>query len=173
MFKFKNRRGNATDRKGNTVKRLTCVLSILLGLVAISTAPVNADSDERSVTIAATGFFGAGAELGAVALQGLMVGTGVFIGADGSASGTFHAVLQGNALEHSQEITVEGNVTEGSVADGRATFSGIAALDLGDGAPPLPNIAFSVTAAADGVVLKIDSTTLPAAGFTAGAVTIE
>jgi hypothetical protein len=39
--------------------------------------------------------------------------------------------------------------------------------------PPLPNVAFSVTAAADGVGLAIDSTTLPAAGLTSGAVTIE
>ena len=69
---------------------------------------------------------------------------------------------------------MEGNVSEGSVAaDGRATFSGTASLDWGDGAPPLPSVAFSVTAAADGVVLKIDSITLPAATLTAGAVTIE
>ena len=73
-----------------------------------------------------------------------------------------------------QEITVEGKVSEGSVAaDGRATFSGTASLDWGDGAPPLPSVAFTVTAAADGVVLKIDSITLPAATLTAGAVTIE
>ena len=156
------------------MKRLTCVLPILLGLVAITTAPVIADSDERSVTGAATGLFGAGAELGPVALEGIMMGTGVYIEADGSASGTFHAVLQGSSLGHSREITVEGNASEGSVAaDGRATFSGTASLDWGDGAPPLPSVAFSVTAAADGVVLKIDSITLPAATLTAGAVTIE
>ena len=43
------------------MKRLTYVLPILLALVAITTAPVSADSDERSVTGAATGLFGAGA----------------------------------------------------------------------------------------------------------------
>jgi len=156
------------------MNRLTCVLPILLGLVAITTAPVIADSDERSVTGAATGLFAAGAELGAVALQGIEMGTGVFIEADGSASGTFYAGLQGSSLGLPREITVEGNVSEGSVApDGRATFSGTASLDLGDGSPPLPNITFSVTVGADGVVLAIDSTTLPAAGLTAGAVTIE
>ena len=156
------------------MKRITCVLAILLGLVASTTASVIADGDERSVTAAANGVFAAGAELGAVALQGIELGTGVFIEADGSASGTFHAVLQGSLLGVPREITVEGKVSEGSVgADGRATFSGTASLDLGDGSLPLSSIAFSVTAGADGVVLAIDSTRLPAAGFTTGAVTIE
>ena len=163
----------STNRQGNAMKRLTCVLPILLGLVAITTAPVSADSDERSVTGAATGLFGAGAALGPVALQGVELGTGVFIEADGSAAGTFHAVLNGTSLGSPREITVEGKVSEGSVAaDGRATFSGTASLDLGDGTPSLSGIAFSVIAGADGVVLVIDSTTLPAAGLTAGAVTI-
>src|SRR5687768_4112086 len=162
-----------TNRQRNAMKHLTCVRAIVLGVIAITAVPVSADG-ERSVTGAATCLFPAGAELGAVALQGIVMGTGVFIEADGSASGTFHAVLQGSALGHPQEITVEGNATEGSVAtDGRATFSGTASLDLGDGAPPLPGVAFSVTAAEDGLILKIDSTTLPAVGLTGGAVVIE
>jgi len=156
------------------MKRFSCVLSILLGLAAIMTASVNAQGDERSVTGAADGLFAAGAVLGPVALQGIGLGTGVFIEADGSASGTFHAVLQGTSLGSPREITVEGNVNQGSVAaDGRATFSGTASLDLGIGAPPLTGVAFSVTAGADGVVLVIDSTLLPVAGITAGAVTVE
>ena len=154
------------------MKRMTCALAIVL--VAITTTSVTADSGERSVTGAARGLFGAGAALGAVALQGVELGTGVFIEADGSASGTFHAVLQGSSLGVAREITVEGNVSEGSVgSDGRATFSGTASLDLGDGAPALPGVAFSVTAGSDGLVLAIDSATLPAAGLTSGAVTIE
>ena len=167
MFRFAN-------RQGNVMKPLTCVRAIVLGLVAVATAPVIADDGERSVTAAATCLFPVEAELGAVALQGIEIGTGVFIEADGSASGTFHAVLQGTALGFSREITLEGKVSEGSVGiDGRATFSGTASLDLGDGAPPLPSVAFSVTAGADDVVLVIDSTPLPAAGLTAGALTIE
>jgi hypothetical protein len=83
-------------------------------------------------------------------------------------------VLLGSALGSSREITVEGKVTEGSVgADGRATISGTASLNLGDGTPPLPSVAFSVIVGADGVALTIDSTVLPAAGLTGGAVTIE
>jgi len=156
------------------MKRLICVLAIVLGLVAITITPVTADSDAQSVTGAAKGLFGPGAALGAVELQGVELGTGVFIEVDGSASGTFHATLQGSSLGLPQEITLEGKVSEGSVgADGRATFSGTASLDLGDGGPPLLGIAFSVIAGADGVALAIDSTPLPAAGLTAGAVTIE
>src|SRR5687768_11875840 len=162
-----------TNRQRNAMKHLTCVRAIVLGVIAITAVPVSADG-ERSVTGAATCLFPAGAELGAVALQGIEIGTGVFLEADGSASGTFHAVLQGSALGHSREITLEGKASEGSVGfDGRVTFSGTASLDLGDGAPPLPSVAFSVTAGADEVVLVIDSTPLPAAGFTAGAVTVE
>ena len=79
------------------MNRLTCVLPILLGIVAITTAPVIADSGERSVTGAATGLFAAGAELGPVAFQRIEIGTGVFIEVDGSASGTFYAGLQGSS----------------------------------------------------------------------------
>jgi hypothetical protein len=156
------------------MKRLTCVFAIVLGIAATTPIRVLAGSDGSSVTGAGKGLFGAGAALGAVDLQGLELGTGVFIEADGSASGTFHAVLQGSSLGQRREITVEGKASQGSpAADGRATFSGTASLDFGDGAPPLPGVAFSVTAGADGLVLKIDSTTLPAAGLTAGAIAIE
>src|SRR5688572_17782552 len=115
------------------MKQLTCVCAIVvLGLVAITTVHVSAADGEHSVTGAAKCLFGAGAELGPVALEGIMMGTGVYIEPDGSASGTFHAVLQGSSLGNSREVTVEGNVSEGSVAaDGRATFSGTASLDWG------------------------------------------
>lgn len=156
------------------MKRLTYVRVIVLGL-AIIAAPVGvgADSDDHSVTAAASGLFATGVELGAVALQGVQIATGVFIEADGTASGTFHAMLQGSTLGSPQEITVEGNVTGGSVdADGRATFSGTASLDLGNGAPPLLNVAFSVTAGSDDVVLVVDSVTLTAT-LSGGAITID
>jgi hypothetical protein len=155
------------------MKRLTLIGAIVLGL-AMTAAPVGADSDDHSVTAAATALFAAGAELGPVALQGVQIATGVFIEADGTASGTFHATLQGSALGGSpQEITLEGTVTGGSLdAEGRATVSGNASLDLGNGAPPLANIAFSVTVGSDEVVLVIDSTSLTAT-LSTGAVTIE
>ena len=158
-------------RRESAMKRL-CVFAIVLGL-AITAAPVGADSDDHSVTAAASGLFAAGAELGPVALEGVQIATGVFIEVDGTASGTFHAALQGSSLGSPQEITVEGNVTGGSVdGDGRATFSGIASLDLGNGAPPLANVAFSVTVGSDDVVLVVDSVTLTAS-LSGGAVTID
>ena len=83
-------------------------------------------------------------------------------------------MLQGTSLGSPRQLTIEGKVSEGSVAaDGRATFSGTASFDFGDGMPPLPGVPFHVTAGGDGVVLVINSTELPAAGLTAGAVTID
>jgi hypothetical protein len=157
------------------MKRMMCVLSIVVGLMPLAPAPVVAvGEDARSVTGAAAGLFGAGATLGAVAIESVELGTGVFIEADGSASGTFHAVLRGSSLGIAQQITLEGKVSEGSVSpEGRATFSGTASLDVGDGGPPLAGVAFSVTAAPDGLVLTIASTPLPAAGLTTGALTID
>ena len=157
------------------MKRLTYVFcAVALGVSAIATVRTNAYSDARSVIGAGRGTFSAGATLGAVALQGMELGTGVLIEADGSASGIFHAVLQGNSAGDARALTVEGNVSEGSIgADGRATFSGTASFDFGDGTPPLPGVPFQVIAGADGVVLAINSTTLPAAGFAAGGVTVD
>ena len=156
------------------MKRLTCILAIVLAIAAIAPASVTADSDARSVTAAASGTFGAGAALGAVALTGVEIGTGVFIEPDGSASGTFHATLQGSSLGSARELSLEGNVSEGSIgADGRATFGGTATIDFGDGTPPLPSVPFRVIAGADGVVLTIESTTLPAAALSGGGVTID
>jgi hypothetical protein len=156
------------------MKRLTCIFAIVLGLATFTTASVVGYSNAASVTAAGTGLFETGATLSGVALQGVRLGTGVFIEADGSASGTFHAVLQGRALGVSRELTVEGKVDAGTVsADGRATFSGTASFDFGDGTPPLPAVTFSVIAGTDGLVLAIDSTTLPATALTTGAITIE
>src|SRR5580765_3924446 len=105
----------STNRNGNAMKRSTRGLSILFGIAAIATASVKAQGDERSVTGAANGLFAAGAALGPVALQKIELGTGVFIEADGSASGTFHGVLQGTSLGVPREIAVVGNVNQGSV----------------------------------------------------------
>jgi len=156
------------------MKRLICICAVAVSVAAIASTRISGFSDARSVTGAGKGTFGPGAALGAVALQGLELGTGVLIEGDGSASGNFHATLQGTSLGSAVELTVEGKVTEGSIgADGRASFSGTATFDFGDGMPPLPAVPFQVIAGTDGLVLEINSTTLPAAGFTAGGVTVE
>jgi hypothetical protein len=160
------------------MKQLISVILIVLASVAFAPAPVPvvAATESGSVTGSGQGLFDAGAALGAINLDGLELGTGVFIEPNGSATGVFHAVLVGRSLlGQPQNITVEGNVNQGTMGpDGlRADFSGIATVDLGDGTAPLPGVPFSVSTTAGNVVLAIESTTLPAAGLTSGAVTIE
>ena len=76
-----------------------------------------------------------GATFNGVPLRGLTLGQGMFIAPAGSATGQFQAVLLGSSLLGTpQNITVEGEVSSGSVAaDGSATFSGTATVDMGDG----------------------------------------
>jgi hypothetical protein len=158
------------------MKHLLYITLIALALATAAFAPTTEDSDaEVSVTGAASGLFPAGAGLGLVSVDSLDLGTGVFIASDGSATGAFHAVLAGHSiLGDEQQITVDGKVTAGGAAiSGNTTFSGTATLDLGDGTPSIPGVGFSVMLTADGVVLAVDSTTLPSAALTAGAITVE
>lgn len=160
------------------MKQLISVVLIVLVSVAFAPAPVPvvAAIESGSVTGTGQGLFDAGAALGVINLDGLELGTGVFIEPNGSASGVFHAVLVGRSLlGEPQRVTIEGNVNQGTMAaDGlRADFSGIATVDLGDGSAPLAAVPFSVSTTAGNVVLAIESTTLPAAGLTSGVVTIE
>jgi len=154
------------------MKRLTCVLAIVFGVVALATTPVVADT-EGTVTAATAGLFAGSAALAGVSLDGLEVGTGVFISSDGSATGEFHAVLLGSSAL-GRQIVVEGKVSTGAVAlGGQASFGGTATVDLGDGTAPLPGVPFSVAATADSLVLVLDAINLPAALLTEGAITIE
>ena len=59
--------------------------------------------------------------------------------------GEFQAVLLGTSpLGTPQNVTVEGEVQSGAVgADGSATFSGTATVDMGDGTPALPDVPFT------------------------------
>lgn len=155
------------------MKQLLCVILTVLGLV--TTAPTSETSDaEIAVTAAASGLFPAGAGLGSLAVESVDLGAGVFINSQGSATGTFHAVLAAESLlGQQQQIAVDGRVTAGASSGDNTTFSGTATLDLGDGTPLLPAVPFSVTLTADGVALTIDSMPLPPAGITAGSMTIE
>jgi hypothetical protein len=113
--------------------------------------------------------------LAGVSVDGLEVGAGLFMNADGSAVGAFHAVLTGRtALGMTQQISVDGNVATAAMAPGgQVTFEGLAVVDLGDGTASLPRVPFSVTATADSVLLALDSTALPAAAISGGSITIE
>jgi len=159
------------------MKKLICVTLIVFGMVAFAfvPTPTTAAAEGGTVTGTSQGAFPAGTSLGPVALDSLQLGTGVIIDSDNSAVGNFHSVLTGrSALGQPQEITVEGNVSQGTVDEnGTASFSGIATLDAGGGAPLQAGVPFSVTTTSGSLVLVIGSTTLPPASLTGGSITIE
>lgn len=159
------------------MKKLVCVTLIVFGMAAFVFAPTptTAATEGGAITGTADGIFPAGSILGTVTLDGLQLGTGVIVEPDNSAVGTFHVVLIGRSLLGGrQEITVEGKVNQGTVDEnGTGSFSGIASIDFGDGAPLHPGVPFSVTTSASSLILAIESTTLPAASLTGGSVTIE
>jgi hypothetical protein len=150
---------------------LSAAMLALAGLLA--PAPVAAQ--DAGVTGAAEAAFPNGATFNGVPLRGLTLGQGLFVGQDGSATGQFQAVLQGTSLlGAAQNITVEGEVRGGSVgADGSATFSGIATVDMGDGTLPLPGVPFTVAASAGSLGLILNAVTLPTATVTGGSITIK
>ena len=83
-------------------------------------------------------------------------------------------MLQGtSALGTPQDITVEGEVREGSTGDGTATFSGTASVDMGNGMLPLAGVPFTVTASAENLGLTLNAVALPTAAITAGGISIE
>jgi hypothetical protein len=156
------------------MKRLTCILAIVLGTVGIATPLGIPEIEDVTVTGTTDGIFPVGSALGPVMLDSLELGTGVIIDADGSASGVFHAVLLGALLGQPQQITVEGKVLEGAAAPGgQARFNGDATVDLGDGTPPVIGVPFSVTASTGGLVLSLGTTTLPAATLPERSLTID
>ena len=128
-----------------------------------ATAKVN--QNNFNVTIAAYG----------IAVQPTIPGTGDFIAQDGSGMGEFQAVLLGTSpLGTPQNVTVEGEVQSGAVgADGSATFSGTATVDMGDGTPALPDVPFTVTVSAGSLGLTLNGVALPTATLSAGSITVK
>src|SRR2546421_11474483 len=132
------------------MNRLGLASMAILGLASLMTPPTVAAQEAAGVTGAAEATLPDGATFNGIPLRGLTLGQGLFIAPDGSATGQFQAVLLGTSLlGAAQNITVEGEVGGGSVgADGGATFSGTATVDMGDGTLPLPGVPFAVTASA-------------------------
>jgi hypothetical protein len=156
--------------------RLGFVVTVILGGTSLlAPAPVAAQEDVAGVTGAAEAIFPGGATFNGVPLSGLTLGQGIFLAADGSATGQFQAVLLGTSLLGApQEVTMEGEVRAGFVSgDGSATFSGTATVDMGDGTLPLPGVPFTVTASPGSLRLLLGATALPTATVTAGSITIE
>ena len=154
--------------------RLGLVLAAMLGPASLM-APAPAAAQDAGVTGAAEAAFPNGATFNGISLKGLTLGQGMFIAQDGSATGQFQAVLQGtSALGTPQNVTVEGEVRGGSVgADGSATFSGTATVDMGDGTLPLPGVPFTVTASAGSLGLILNAVALPTATLSAGSITVK
>src|SRR5437773_7464812 len=150
--------------------RLGFLSAAMLGLAGLlAPAPVAAQ-DAAGVTGAAEATLPDGATFNGIPLRGLTLGQGLFIAQDGSATGQVQAVLLGTSLlGAAQNITVEGEVSGGSVgADGSATFSGTATVDMGDGTLPLSGVPFTVTASAGSPGLIPNPGALPTPTPTAG-----
>jgi hypothetical protein len=154
--------------------RLGLALAAVLGAASVM-APTPAAAQDAGVTGAAEATFPDGAAFNGIPLRGLTLGQGMFIAQDGSATGQFQVVLQGtSALGTPQEVTVEGEVRGGSVAaDGSATFSGTATVDMGDGTLPLPGVPFTVTVSAGSLALILNAVALPTATLSAGSITVR
>ena len=155
--------------------RLGLVLAAMLGLAIVMAPALASAQDAAGVTGAAEAAFPNGAAFNGVPLKGLTLGQGMFIAQDGSAVGQFQAVLQGiSPLGTPQNVTVEGEVGGGAVgADGSATFSGTATVDMGDGTLPLPGVPFAVTVSAGSLGLIVNAVALPTATVTAGSITVK
>lgn len=149
------------------------VLAVVIGTLSLMPAPLSAQADGRSVAGAAAGSLPPGATLGAIPVSSVELGTGVLIEPDGSAAGSFHAVLYGSVFGQPRDLVLEGRITQGTASpDGSATFSGTGTLDVGDGLPPVTLAYLQVAVGATSLVLSIDAATLPVQ-LTAGAVSIE
>src|SRR5205085_11905283 len=99
------------------------------------------------VTGGGVGTFVSATAYSGVPLSGLDFGVGVAIPGDTSATGQFHATLQGTA---GQAIGVDGHASAGSIlADGSATISGTSTVDKGDGSAPATGVTFTLVAAVD------------------------
>jgi hypothetical protein len=155
--------------------RLGILLMAMLGLASNVVPAPAAAQDVAGVTGAAEAAFPNGATFNGISLKGLTLGQGMFIAQDGSAAGQFQAVLLGSSpLGTPQNVTVEGEVGGGSVgADGSATFSGTATIDMGDGTLPLAGVPFTVTASAGSIGLILNAVALPTAAVTAGSITVK
>jgi hypothetical protein len=158
------------------MKQFSCVVFVVLLLLGSSAMPNSSIGAGAGGTVTGVvqGTFALGASFASISLNGIEVGTGVFVEPDGTATGTFSAVLLGRSvLGQQQQITIDGRVLQGAIASGGSSrLSGIASIDLGDGMPSLTGVPFSVETTADSLVVTINSTTLPTT-LTGGSITIE
>jgi hypothetical protein len=156
--------------------KLIYLIFTIAAMTAIATAPAGstAASSEGSITGMGTGTFPRGASFSGVNLSGFEIATGVLTEGDGTAQGVLHAILTGRTfLGSTRMITLEGNVTRGSVAGGSGSFSGVCSLSFGDGIPAVSGVPFSVQTNGSSMILTIQSTVLPTSAFSQGGLDVE
>jgi hypothetical protein len=167
-------------QEGKAMKTLASFIAAAFVMtIALSPVPAAAQT-EMSVTGAGGGIFPPGASYNGVPLDGLKFGFGLTIATDSSAVGHFQATLIGvSALGLTQNIEVEGKVSAGSsVAAGTATFSGASTVNMGDGAPPIPGVPFTVVVATNAqdqgtLTLTLGTTNLPGATVDEGSMKVK
>jgi len=154
-------------------------IAILAVAMAVSLLPEPAlAQSQTTVTGAGAGTLPAGSSFNGVSLSGLRFGMGVSIASNGTASGDFESTLLGTAAGQSRTIGVVGKPSSGSVPSaGRATFSGVCVINMGDGTPPLTGVPFTATAVAgvgatESLTLTLGSTNLPTATGSDGRITV-
>ena len=159
------------------MKKLTFALVLMLAVAGSAFA-----QSETSTTLAAVANYPAGTLYNGVPLAGIEAGAGAAFANDGSyADGKVAFALKGvpNPLTGQQIIRVSGTITSGSrTATNASTISGLARVDLGNGAPPLAGVPFvaSLTMNTDGtgqVGLILGGVTLPTVSIGDGTLTVE
>ena len=156
------------------IERTRPALAASLALALSLVAGAAWAKEPSSTAGAGRGVLPSGAALNGVSLSALRFGMGVALAPDGTASGDFGATLLGTSGGAARNVIVDGRATRGSApAPGRATFSGVCTVDMGDGSPPLSGVPFTVSAVAGvnggwSLALSVGSTNLPAATGTEG-----
>ena len=162
------------------MKRLPIwMMSVLMIVLALWPQPVASQSTTTLVTGAGGAAFPAGTSFNGISITGLNFGIGVRLAGDGTARGVFSGALLNTSVNPTQEITLDGHVTAGSLqAAGTATFSGTCSVDMGDGTPLLLNVPLTATVsiAQDGtqtLQVVVGTTSLPVATANLGILTIQ
>lgn len=164
------------------MKRLSIwMMSVLVVAItlAFSPNPAISQSAKTLVTGAGGAAFPSGASFNGISITGLNFGIGVRLAGDGTARGVFSGALLNTSANPTQEITLDGHVTAGSLqVPGTATFSGTCSVDMGDGTPLLLSVPLTATVsiASDGtqtLKLVVGTTTLPVATANLGVLTIQ
>jgi hypothetical protein len=144
------------------VKTKAILIVVALGALAGISAALAASSTTPTITVvtaASGGGFPQQSSYAGVSLQEWLVGTGVQVSSDGSATGEFEATLKGKSKSADVNIFLVGEAATGSVTSGTAQFSGTATLGGLKGLSATTG--FSVTISASSLQLTIGTTTLP------------